>query len=87
MIAVNITRASFEEPGAVARAMRLRILSLIARHPEILDMAEAKLISSILLDYPEFEFLDLNPNFAEMCWAFHSAVEISKAAQQDLEKP
>jgi hypothetical protein len=79
LIAINITPSG--ESGDVAHAIRLRILALIARHPEILEMAEPKLISSILLDYPEFEFLDLNPNFAEMCWAFRSAVKISKAQQ------
>ena len=79
MIAINM-------PMDVAHAMRLRILTLFANHPEILEMQEDKLTSVILLDFPEFEFLDLNPTFAQMCWAFHSAVKISKA-QQGLEKP
>ena len=58
-----------------------RILALIQLHPEITER-----IPSCLLDYPEFEFRDLNPMMFEVICAFNTAV-LKWKAQQDLEKP
>ena len=78
MIAINISDAAPRRED-VRHVLRLRILTLIANHPEILELQGEKLTTVILLEFPEFEFLDLNPTFAEMCSAFHSAVQIMKA--------
>ncbi len=61
-------------------ALRRRISALIEVYPEILDQK-----ISCLLNYPEFEFDDLNLTFPEILRAFTAAVRLWKL--QHPEKP
>lgn len=80
MIAINTPSPS----GYVVSLLRLRIMSLIELYPEIAEQPNA----GCLVDFPEFAgFRDFSPTLREVNTAFDSAVQMWKAAQQDLEKP
>lgn len=84
MIAMNISNDRPKLPRReVTGQLCRRIWKLIKNHPEILTSSTAECI----LDYPEFEWGDLNPTLREVVWAFEITVGMWKTLHKDPEKP
>lgn len=85
MIALNIPDnvPPRDEPRRnVTHLLCHRIFMLIEKHPEILKMSTP----AVLISFPEFDFIDLNPTLAEVALALEIAIRAWKS-HQDLEKP